>query len=321
MELGNAEAIKRMVEAGLGVGLTSAITVRAEAADGRLAVRRLAPPLTRGLDRAMARQAREPRARGAPRRAGCLASRAARALAPAARGRLSGGRGDAAASRSVARRHPADYPRTMTSSPRSAEIGQPAPVFALPSLDGAVVDLARYRGRHTVIVWFSRGFTCPYCLDYMSGVAAGYDAVRAADTEVIQVAPNLLDSARRFFGGSAAPYPFVCDPDKRLYAVYGLGDRGALEAGRAAVVSLSHAVAQGAGRLVGARRVARHRLAQLRAAPAPPRDDRARAEPVLRRRQGVIRHRITAGPIEPIPSGAALAALARTHCDGASAPA
>ena len=49
MELGNAEAIKRMVEAGLGVGLTSAITVKADVSAGRLALRPLAPPLTRGL--------------------------------------------------------------------------------------------------------------------------------------------------------------------------------------------------------------------------------------------------------------------------------
>ena len=207
------------------------------------------------------------------------------------------------------------------SSSAAAVVGQPAPVFALPSLDGAVVDLAGYRGRLNVIVWFSRGFTCPYCLDYMSGIAAGYAAIRTTGTEVIQVAPNLLDSARRFFGGSAVPYPFVCDPDKRLYAVYGLGDRGALEAGRAAVVSFSHAVAQGEGGtwVRGAwidvasrsfvRRLHHHAMTALE------------QSLFFIDRQGRIRHRITAGPIEAIPSGAALAALTRTHCDAAAAPA
>jgi len=105
-------------------------------------------------------------------------------------------------------------------------VGEMAPRFALPSLDGKTVDLAAYRGHSNVVVWFSRGFTCPFCRVYTDGVRAGYKELRAADTEVIQVAPNLLESARRYFGRSILPFPFICDPDKRLYAVYGLGDRG-----------------------------------------------------------------------------------------------
>jgi hypothetical protein len=69
-----------------------------------------------------------------------------------------------------------------------------------------------------------------------------------------------------------APVLFVCDPDKRLYAVYSLGDRGALVATRTAVVSFSHAVAKGR-RDVGARRLARRREPELRAASAPSRHD------------------------------------------------
>jgi DNA-binding transcriptional LysR family regulator len=49
MELGNAEAIKRLVEAGLGIGVTSAITVRSEARAGGLAAVPLDPPLAREL--------------------------------------------------------------------------------------------------------------------------------------------------------------------------------------------------------------------------------------------------------------------------------
>ena len=58
---------------------------------------------------------------------------------------------------------------------------------------------------------------------------------RQSGAEVIQIAPNLLESARTFFRDAASPFPFVCDPDKRLYAVYGLGDLGALTATRTAL--------------------------------------------------------------------------------------
>ena len=49
MELGSAEAIKRLVEAGLGVGVTSAITVRSEVRASRLVALPLVPRLTREL--------------------------------------------------------------------------------------------------------------------------------------------------------------------------------------------------------------------------------------------------------------------------------
>src|SRR2546428_2101044 len=114
---------------------------------------------------------------------------------------------------------------TMTPELERPSIGEMAPRFSLPSLSGAEVDLASYRDRSNVVIWFSRGFTCPFCRIYTDGVRAGYGALRDAETEVIQVAPNLLESARRYFADEILPFPFVCDPDKRLYAVYGLGDR------------------------------------------------------------------------------------------------
>src|SRR5260370_164508 len=49
MELGSAEAIKRLVGIGLGRSILPEISVRAEAASGELAIRPLAPALARTL--------------------------------------------------------------------------------------------------------------------------------------------------------------------------------------------------------------------------------------------------------------------------------
>ncbi len=199
-------------------------------------------------------------------------------------------------------------------------IGEIAPHFSLPSLSGAVVDLKSYRGRCNVVVWFSRGFTCPFCRVYTDGVRAGYQALRAAETEVIQVAPNLLESARRYFGEGILPFPFVCDPDKRLYAVYGLGDRRALEAARTAVVSFAHAFTHGdaVNQIRGAwfdvmnrnfvRRLHHHAMT-------------AHEQGIfLVDKEGVIRHVTVVGPIDPVPDGADLADLARAHCAAPTPP-
>lgn len=126
-----------------------------------------------------------------------------------------------------------------------AQIGEPAPDFSLPSLQGNLVTLSRHTGRSWVILWFSRGFTCPFCRAYMDKVSAGYPALQENGIEVIQIAPNLLESARIFFEKALPPYPFICDPDKRLYARYGLGDMGVLEATRNTFISFSHAAATG----------------------------------------------------------------------------
>lgn len=207
-----------------------------------------------------------------------------------------------------------------TSVALGPSVGQVAPKFALPSVRGTVVDLASYRGRRNVVVWFSRGFTCPFCRVYTDNVRAGYAALRAAETEVIQVAPNLLQSARRFFARFPLPFPFVCDPDKRLYAVYGLGDAGALEATRTAVVSFAHAFTHGdtPNQLRGAwldvvnrnfvRRLHHHAMT-------------AHEQGMfLIDKHGIVRSVTIAGPIDPVPSGVDLAEMARRHCDVPPAP-
>jgi len=202
----------------------------------------------------------------------------------------------------------------MPSDAGRPKVGDVAPVFALASVQGSTVELAAYRERRNVIVWFSRGFTCPFCLDYMDGIREGYQDLVGVETEVIQIAPNMLASARSFFGTSPAPFPLVCDPDKRLYAVYGLGDRGALEATRTAVVSFSYAVSQGEGGtwVKGAyhdvlnrnflRRLHHHAMTAIEQGV------------FVLDKDGVIRHLSIVGQIDPVPKASRLAELVREHC-------
>jgi peroxiredoxin len=193
-------------------------------------------------------------------------------------------------------------------------VGEPAPLFSIPLLQGGRADLAGYRGRRHVVLWFSRGFTCPYCRTSMTGIIDGYRCLVEADAEVIQVAPNLLESARAFFARDPVPYPFICDPDKRLYAVYGLGDRGALEATRHGIVSFARAFStgDGAAQVRGAwldvanrnflRRLQHHTTTALEQGVFVVDMD------------GILRHRIIAGPLDGMPDGAALAGIVREHC-------
>jgi peroxiredoxin len=209
---------------------------------------------------------------------------------------------------------PSETARTAPVGCSRPGVGSPAPLFGLRSVQGDTVELAAYRGRADVVLWFSRGFTCPFCRAYMDGIAGGYAELRAAGVEVIQIAPNLLESARTFFRESASPFPFVCDPDKRLYAVYGLGDLGALEATRSAVVSFSHAFTHGdtGPQLRGAwldvmnrnflRRLHHHAMTAVEQGL------------FVVDRLGTIRHIIVVGPLDRVPTAQELGELVDTHC-------
>lgn len=135
----------------------------------------------------------------------------------------------------------------MAENDVKAGVGQEAPDFSLPSIQGDTISLADYRGKRNILLWFSRGFTCNFCRGHMENIAAGYDMLIENGVEIIQIAPNLLETAQRYFEPKMPRHPFICDPDKRLFGVYDLGDAGSLEATRNTVVSFSTAFMTGVG--------------------------------------------------------------------------
>jgi peroxiredoxin len=197
--------------------------------------------------------------------------------------------------------------------PTGAAVGQLAPRFTLPSLRNKRITLADYRGQKRIVLWFSRGFTCNFCRTYMESIIRPYPLLAEQEIEVIQVAPNLPDSARLFFD-AYPPYPFVCDPDKRLYATYNLGDRGALEASRNTVVSFAKALTEGEGlnNVRGSwldvanrnfiRRLHHHALTAV---------DQGI---FILDEEGIIRYRKIVGSIDPVPSGEELLRITETVC-------
>jgi peroxiredoxin Q/BCP len=192
-------------------------------------------------------------------------------------------------------------------------VGNPAPKFTLPAIQGGQISLADYHGRSRVILWFSRGFTCNFCRGYMQLVVSSYNEMVAHEIEVLQVAPNLLETSRLFFD-PATPYPFICDPDKRLYAVYGLGDRGVLEAQKNTFISFGTAFVSGEGQetvrsswldVVNRnflRRLHHHALTAVEQGI------------FIIDKQGIIRYRQVYDPLAPIPTGEELMTITKAVC-------
>jgi putative peptide zinc metalloprotease protein len=202
----------------------------------------------------------------------------------------------------------------LSSYEPAVAVGDFAPHFTLPAIQGGQVSLADYHGRSRIILWFSRGFTCNFCRHYMQSILNCYGEMVSHEIELLQVAPNLVETARLYFD-PATPYPFICDPDKRLYAVYGLGDRGVLEAQKNTLVSFGTSFLKGEGpETVRAswldvmnrnflRRLHHHALTAVEQGI------------FIIDKQGIIRYRQIYDPLATIPTGEKLLTLTLAVCN------
>lgn len=101
-------------------------------------------------------------------------------------------------------------------------VGQPAPSFRLPFAQGAEIGLADYRGRSNLILFFAKGMACGFCRQKMSQLARGYPRFKQLDTEILQIAPTTLQRGRFYARHFPLPFPYLCDPDYRVFEAYGM---------------------------------------------------------------------------------------------------
>lgn len=104
-------------------------------------------------------------------------------------------------------------------------IGQQPPSFRLPSGQGGEIELEDYRGRSNVIVWFTPGMACPFCRSHMSQLARGYPRFKGLNAEVLQVTPTKPERAQVYARRFSLPFPYLCDPDYRVYRAWGFDVR------------------------------------------------------------------------------------------------
>jgi peroxiredoxin len=147
----------------------------------------------------------------------------------------------------------------------AAELGKPAPAFALPDLDGKTVKLSDFKGKVVVLEWFNP--ECPYVrASHTQGSLVG-TAARHMNEGVVWLAinsaapgkqgygveknrkalsafglkhPILLDEAGEaghLYGATNTPHMFVVDKEGRLVYRGGIdnspdGERGSPEGGK-----------------------------------------------------------------------------------------
>lgn len=104
-------------------------------------------------------------------------------------------------------------------------IGEQARSFRLPTAQGGEIGLDDYTGRRALVLWFTKGMACPFCRQQMSQLARSYPRFRELGGEVLEVTNTTPARARFYAKQFDLPFPYLCDPDRRVRAAWGLETR------------------------------------------------------------------------------------------------
>lgn len=104
-------------------------------------------------------------------------------------------------------------------------VGAEAPLFTLPCAQGGQVALETYRRRSAVVLWFTKGFGCPFCRQQMSQFARHHPRFTALAAEVLAVTRTDPARAEIYARRFTIPFPYLCDPDDATRRAYGLDIR------------------------------------------------------------------------------------------------
>jgi peroxiredoxin len=99
--------------------------------------------------------------------------------------------------------------------------GAIAPSFEAQDWKERAHRLEDLRG-HMVWLAFFRYASCPLCNLRVHQLIQRYDELTARDLRVLAVFQSPPASIARYVGEQEPPFPLLCDPEERLYGLYGL---------------------------------------------------------------------------------------------------
>ena len=100
--------------------------------------------------------------------------------------------------------------------------GETAPAVAGSGDDGKVLDLAEYRGKRNVVLYFYPKDSTPGCTKESVNFQAELEKIHALDSEVVGVSPDSVESHQRFKEKYGLSFPLLADVDKKICQSFGV---------------------------------------------------------------------------------------------------
>lgn len=110
----------------------------------------------------------------------------------------------------------------MSTNSPSLEVGMAAPDFRLASSEGSLIQLADYRSRSHLLLYFMREFSCLQCQAHVAELRRLFDDLRARSTAVLVIGGGTPKDASRIAMMFRLPFPVLADPERAVYRDYGL---------------------------------------------------------------------------------------------------
>jgi peroxiredoxin Q/BCP len=107
----------------------------------------------------------------------------------------------------------------------SVEIGQPAPDFTLPGVQGhdkRDYTLSEFKGRKVVLAFYP-GDNTPGCTRQMCSYRDNFDDFSGVEAVVLGISPQDVESHERWIEKRNLPFPLLADTDLKVVKEYGVG--------------------------------------------------------------------------------------------------
>lgn len=102
------------------------------------------------------------------------------------------------------------------------EVGKRAPAFTLPAFPEGPIKLSQFKGKNNVVLYFYPRDDTPGCTKESCGFRDDLAQFTAADTVVLGISADSLESHKKFADKFSLPFPLLSDEDHSICEKYGV---------------------------------------------------------------------------------------------------